>query len=144
MMAEHLMIDEPFTRIEPPLTERSADFWTGGAHGELRIARCATCGWYVHPPRPVCPKCHGVDVRAVAVSGRAVIVALTRNRHAWLPEMPPPYLVAEVELIEQPRLRLLTNIVDCETSSVEIGTHVSVCFARTGDAYVPLFRPSEW
>jgi uncharacterized OB-fold protein len=56
--------------------------------------------------------------------------------------MPPPYVVAEVELAEQPGLRLLTNLVDCGPGSVRVGMDVTVCFARAGQASIPLFRPA--
>ena len=36
-------VTEPFERIAPPLTERTAPFWTSGADGVLRICRCGDC-----------------------------------------------------------------------------------------------------
>ena len=55
--------------------------------------------------------------------------------------MAPPYVIAEVELVEQADLRLLTNVVGCEAEAVRVGLPVEVCFARTGATHVPLFRP---
>jgi uncharacterized protein len=57
--------------------------------------------------------------------------------------MPVPYVVAEVELAEQRGLRLVTNIVGCDVDAVAIGMPVVVCFARAGDAHIPLFRPTR-
>ena len=57
--------------------------------------------------------------------------------------MPVPYVVAEVELVEQRGLRLVTNIVECDLDAVAIGMPVVVCFARAGDAHIPLFRPAH-
>jgi uncharacterized OB-fold protein len=135
-------LTEPFARVEPPRSARTAAFWQGGAEGELRIARCQACGWYLHPPRPVCPRCRGRDVLPEAVSGRGTLWSFTCNRYPWVPSMPVPYVVAEVELVEQPGLRLLTNLVECEPDGARIGMDVTVCFAEAGDAYVPLFRPA--
>jgi uncharacterized OB-fold protein len=132
---------ESFERVEPPLTERTEAFWTSGADGVLRIAGCGSCGRYQHPPRPVCSRCHSRDIAPVAVLGRGTVWSWTVNRYQWQRAMPAPYVVAEVELTEQPGLRLLTNIVDCEPEEVRIGMAVEVCFARSGDAFIPLFRP---
>src|SRR5262249_48632578 len=102
------------TRPSPRITDRTVEFWTGGADGELRIARCQECGWYMHPPLPLCPSCRGRDVRPEAVSGRGTVWSWTLNRYQFAPGMAPPYVVAIVELVEQAGLRLLTNVVGCE------------------------------
>ena len=46
--------DVPF-RILPKLTDLNRGFWTGGEQGELRFLRCQDCGYYNHPPTPLCP-----------------------------------------------------------------------------------------
>ena len=44
-------------RMFPALDDTNRGFWTGGADGILRLLRCRVCGYWIHPPRPVCPKC---------------------------------------------------------------------------------------
>ena len=44
----------PF-RILPALTDRNRHFWQGGRDGELVFLRCQDCGYYLHPPIPICP-----------------------------------------------------------------------------------------
>ena len=139
--ARAAIVSETFTRVAPPTNGRTAPFWTAGADGTLRIARCQACGWYAHPPRPVCPRCRGRAVRPEVVSGRGRVHSCTLNHYQWVPGMPAPYIVAEVELVEQDGLCLLTNVVDCAWDAVAIGMDVEVCFARAGDAFIPLFRP---
>jgi uncharacterized OB-fold protein len=90
----------------------------------------------------VCWSCRSTRVAPEAVSGRGVVYAYTINHYQWLPDMPPPYVVAEVELIEQEGLRLLTNIVGCAVAEVRSDMEVEVVFARNDDVYVPLFRPT--
>src|ERR1019366_4675146 len=97
-------------RTAPPLTARTGEYWRSGADGVLRIARCQSCGRYLHPPQPACPRCHGREIRFEPVSGRGVVYSWTINRYQWTPGMPPPYVLAEVELVEQEGLRILTNI----------------------------------
>ncbi len=55
----------------PAITDRNEPFWTGGADGELRFQRCQECGYWIHPPTPVCPMCLSKDLAYEAVSGRA-------------------------------------------------------------------------
>ena len=130
-------------RPPPVVTELTAPFWRGGAAGELRIQRCDHCGFWLHPPQPMCPRCHSGDVQAHPVSGRGTIWSYTVNRYRWAPGIEPPYVLAEVELDEQPGLRLLTAIVDvdadAEPAEVTIGMPVEVRFEPSGDAWVPLF-----
>lgn len=132
------------TGAVPPLPElqfENREFWTGGATGELRIFRCQDCGLWLHPPAPVCRRCLGRSVQAEPVSGVATVVTYTVNHQAWLPGMDVPYVVAIVELVEQPGLRLTTNIVDCDPADVAIGRSVQVVFERREDVWLPLFRP---
>jgi uncharacterized OB-fold protein len=130
-------------RLAPVLNERNTPFWTGGAHGELLIAHCQTCGWWLHPPLPVCRRCRGRDIRPEAVSGLGTVWSYTVNRYEWSPGLTPPYVIAEVELVEQEGLRLLTSIVDrdFEADGVSIGMAVRVQFEQAGDAWVPVFCP---
>lgn len=126
-------------RPPPAVTERTGPFWTGGARGELLIQRCQACGRWAHPPLPMCPACHSRDVAPEPVSGRGTVWSFTINRYPWSPGIRPPYVLAEVELEEQPGMRLLTSIVDCD--DVAIGMPVSVRFEPAGEAWIPVFAP---
>ena len=126
-------------RPAPIVDDRSRPFWTGGAEGELRIARCRGCGRWQHPPTPICPACHGRAIAPEAVSGRGTVWSFTLNRYAWAPGMEPPYVVAEVELEEG--IRLLSTVVGVDPDQVRIGLPVHVAFERAGDAWVPVFTP---
>jgi uncharacterized OB-fold protein len=136
-----MIIKERFERVEPFLSPRSERFWRAGAGGVLQIARCQSCGRYRHPPRPVCDACRGGDLQFEDVSGRGTLWSWTLNRYAWQPTMPPPYVVAVVELAEQPGLRLMSNLVNCDVADIRIGMDVQVCFAPAGASFVPLFMP---
>lgn len=135
------MSDGPF-RPTPRVTATTEPFWRGGVTGSLHIQRCADCGYFAHPPGPVCPRCLGRALDSVPVSGRARVVASTVNHHPWYPGWAVPYVVAIVELDEQPGLRLTTNIVECDPGAVTIGMAVSVRFAPIDDGvWLPLFAP---
>ncbi len=136
------MTDQPF-RVLPSLTPENRHFWTGGAEGELRFLRCRPCGYYIHPPAPVCPECLGKDLGPEVVSGRATVFTYPVNHQPWYPGLNPPYVVAIVELPEQPGLRLTTNIVNCPTDEVRIGMPVRVLFEKYDDVYLPMFEPER-
>jgi uncharacterized OB-fold protein len=134
----------PF-RILPRVTDRNRHFWTGGGHGELRFLRCRDCGTYVHPPAPLCPRDHSKRLEPEAVSGKATVATFTVNHQPWMPGPELPYVVAIVEIAEQPDVRLTTNIVHCAPGEVRIGMPVRVVFEHHpdagGDVWLPLFEP---
>jgi uncharacterized protein len=131
--------------VLPELTDRNRHFWQGGARDELVFLRCQDCGYYLHPPLPVCPRDQSQDMRPEAVSGRATLASYTVNHHPWLPGFETPYVVAIVEMPEQTGLRLTTNLVNCPVEEVRIGMAVRVVFRHhedpNGDVWVPLFEP---
>ena len=138
--------DVPF-RILPRLTDRNRDFWTAGARGELRFWRCQDCGFYIHPPAPICPSCYSKDMETEAVSGRATVATYSVNHQPWMPGPELPYVVAIVEIVEQPSVRLTTNLVNIAPDAVQIGMPVRVTFEHhpdpDGDVYLPLFEPES-
>ncbi|MFN8036706.1 MAG: Zn-ribbon domain-containing OB-fold protein [Acidimicrobiia bacterium] len=134
----------PF-RILPRVNDSNRHFWTGGEHGELRFLRCRDCGYYIHPPLPMCPKCHSKRVEPEAVSGRATVASYTINHQMWMPGPELPYVVAIVEIEEQPSVRLTTNLVGIAPDDVAVGLPVQVTFEHRpdpyGDVWIPLFEP---
>jgi uncharacterized OB-fold protein len=136
--------DVPF-RVLPAVTVDNEHFWRGGEHGELRFLRCADCGYWIHPPAPICPECLSRDVAPAAVSGRASVLTFTVNHQPWYPGLDPPYVVAVVQLPEQGDLRLTTNVVGCEPDQVDFGMEVQVVFEERSDGdasvWLPFFEP---
>ena len=135
-------MDRPFRSL-PLVTDENEHFWRGGAEGELRILRCQDCQSWLHPPAPLCGECLSRELTPEATSGLGTIATFTVNRHPWIPGFDPPYVVAIVEIEEQPSLRLMTNLVDCTPDDVAIGMAVEVTFEDAGedDIFLPLFRP---
>ena len=133
------MTDAPF-RVLPVLDELNRSFWTSGADGELRFLRCQSCGYFLHPPSPRCPRCWSTDVAPEALSGRAEVHTFTINHHPW-DGSTEPYAIAIVTFPEQDDLRLTTNIVGCPPEDVRIGMPVRVTFEQHGEVWFPLFQP---
>lgn len=122
----------------------TAFFWDGAARRELCIQRCTNCGHLQHPPEPVCSRCSGFAFDALTVSGRGAVYSFTigvQAFHPWFADK-LPYVLAVVELDEQPHLKLVTNIVECEPSEVAIGMRVEVTFVERDGVALPMFRPA--
>jgi uncharacterized OB-fold protein len=135
------MRDPVAHRESPVLDADNTSFWTSGADGVLRMLRCDGCHTWVHPPAPCCPTCLGVDVRPDELSGRGEVHCVTVNEHGWTPGA-TPYVIAVVELAEQPGLRLTTNVLVDDLDSVTVGQAVEVRFVAAGEVWVPVFVPA--
>lgn len=129
------------TRPLPELTALNKFFWTAGADGVLRIQECLDCESLIHPPQPVCRYCRGRNMGVRDVSGKATLSAFTVNHRFGFPDLPPPYVVAQVAVVEDPRVRLTTNIVDCDPDDLKVGQLVEVTFQQIDDVWLPVFKP---
>jgi acetyl-CoA acetyltransferase/uncharacterized OB-fold protein len=134
-------VSEAPGRPLPLVTAENEFFWTSGADGSLRFQECRSCESLIHPPAPVCRYCRSRDVGVRAVSGKATLAGFTVNHRFSLPGMPAPYVIAQVAIAEDPRVRLTTNIVECDPERLELGQPVEVVFAQAEDVWLPLFRP---
>lgn len=127
----------------PLITEENEFFWTSGADGILRLQECRACESLIHPPAPVCRYCRSLDVGVREVSGKATLAGFTINERFSLPGLVAPYVIAQVAIAEDPRVRLTTNIVECDPDGLELGQRVEVIFEHVEDVWFPLFRPLE-
>jgi uncharacterized OB-fold protein len=135
--------------VYPPMpdpTDLTRPFWEGAAEHRLMIARCQRCGYYLHPPRPMCRRCQSEEVAPEQVSGNGILYTYTVTPTAFHPYWADkvPYVVAVVQLNEQPGLRLMTNIVDCPEESLRVGLPVEVAFKEAAPGLtLPVFRPGS-
>lgn len=130
------------TRPFPILDEDNRDFWEGARRHELIIKRCADCGYYIHYPKPFCPKCWSGNIRPARVSGRGAVFTYCVVRQQIMPGIPAPYIVALVEIEEQRGVRLTANLLDCQPEQVYIGMPVEVTFQEIDEELaLPQFRP---
>lgn len=131
--------------IEKPLpmpNEDTAPYWEAARAGELRMQRCADCGWVRFPPALLCPRCLSERAEWAPMSGRGTVfswVVVHQSQHpAFNPDA--PYNVAVIELDEGPRLH--TNLLDCALDEIRIGMRVEVVFEKVNDDItLPKFRP---
>ncbi len=127
----------------PLVTPENEFFWTSGADGRLRFTECESCKALIHPPQPVCRYCRGHRMGVRAVAGYATLIGFTVNHRFSLPGLPAPYVVAQVAIEEDPRVRLTTNVVGCDPERLELGMRMEVVFEQHEDVWLPLFRPAD-
>jgi uncharacterized protein len=129
----------------PLVTDLTRFFWEGAARHRLLIARCTECGFYVHPPRPGCRRCLSEALAPAEVSGRGTLwsytVSVTAYHPYWAGKV--PYVLAVVELAEQPGLGVTTNVIDCPEDELRAGLPVEVTFREAAPGLtLPVFRPA--
>jgi uncharacterized protein len=118
-----------------PTTE---PFWQACVEGRLTVQRCTACAAHQFYPRPFCLSCESTALEWTDAKGTGTIYSLTTVRMPVIRELPPPYLLALVDLDEGPRL--LTNI---EAKAASIGDRVSVAWRqREGLPPLPVFVPA--
>lgn len=129
-------------RPVPDVNPETAAYWEAAADGRLLLGECEDCGLVFHYPRAHCPDCFGDDVewREASGTGTVYTYSVAERMTGW-PENDLPLIVAYVELTEGPRM--MTNVVGCEPSAVEVGTPVEVQFVPTADddVAIPVFSP---
>lgn len=121
-------------------------FWDGVAAHRLMILRCDGCGTYIHLPRDVCRVCLSGSLTPTEVSGKARLTTWTIPLQPFDPyyRMHMPYVLAVVELVEQPNLKMVTNIVDCAEEDLRIEMPLEVTFREVAPGLtLPLFKPAS-
>ena len=137
------MTDAPPGRPLPAITAENQFFWTSGADGLLRFQECESCDALIHPPQPVCRYCRSRELDIRTVSGYATLIGFTVSHRFTVPGLPTPYVVAQVAIEEDPRVRLTTNAVECDPDELELGMRMEVVFEHVEDVWLPHFRPAD-
>jgi uncharacterized OB-fold protein len=86
----------------------------------------------MHPPLERCRRCGG-PTAFEPVSGRGRVFSFIVVRHQAVPGHQVPYVVALVELEEQPGLRV-TSVLQAEPDAVTVGAPVEVRLAPVGES----------
>ena len=134
----------------PDLTDAATgEFWRAAARGELSLPRCERCGSFDWYPSGTCPGCGSDALAWTALSGRGELFSWSCVERAWVAPFKShaPYVTGLVTLAEDPSVRLVTRIVDCEPSELRMQMPVHVVFRPLcfdgvdGEVMAPLFVP---
>ncbi len=129
-----------------PIPEYGAEpFWAACNEERLLMQRCAACSKFRWHPAPLCVHCSDAEYAWAPLSGRGRITTWTVITHPVHPAAVTrvPYVVVEVELVEQVGLRMLSNLVDCEPDTITFDAPVTVGFVlHPIGQKLPVFRLS--
>jgi uncharacterized OB-fold protein len=126
------------------LDHTNKEFYRGLLERQLRLNRCADCGWWHHSPKPICPQCWSKNVVATPVTGRGTIHLVM-----FVHQGPPadgvdydigPHPVVTVELSEQDGLRFTSTVVDAGNDDIVIGRPVELDWIERNGRPFPVFR----
>jgi len=114
------------TPPQPAPDEDSTGFWAALEGGHLDLCRCQDCRRWLQPPVERCPRCWGKTAYE-SVSGTGQVFSFIVVHQPAIPGYRDqlPYVVALVELDEQPGLRLPGRLFGIAPDAVEIGQRVS-------------------
>ncbi|MDB5445244.1 MAG: hypothetical protein JWQ97_561 [Phenylobacterium sp.] len=137
-------LDAEALRPLPLPDELTEGFWEGVRAHELRIQRCQACRYWNHVPTIACYSCGSEDLAFEPVSGRGTV-------HSWtvLHDSPGPgfrnmlpVIVGVVELEEQDRLFITTNLLNADPGRLKLGMPVEVIYEElTPECVLPQFQP---
>jgi hypothetical protein len=130
--------------FRPEVPAWHAPFWEALRSHRLVLQRCDGCGTHRFVPGEMCAHCYSRRLTWTPVSGRGTVYTHTVVRRAPTPvyQSQAPYVLAEVELAEGPRMT--STLVGVEPEDVRIGMPVVVLFDDVApDLTLYRFTPAE-
>jgi uncharacterized OB-fold protein len=111
--------------------------------GRLLINCCQGCGHWIYPHRPICPQCLSWKVEATEVSGKGRLYMYTLLHQSRDPDQPltAPLQAAAIELVEQPGLRYLSQVVNCPVETLAHDMPVTLTWIEDRGRRWPAFEP---
>jgi uncharacterized OB-fold protein len=124
------------------LNQDNVAYFSGLLEHRLLVNRCDGCGYWIQPPRPMCPKCWSTSISPTEVSGAGVVYMFTiLHQGRPIPGFDYPHLIAAVELPERAGLRVLAPIVNVAHEDVGHGIAVELVWCDTPAGPVAAFQP---
>ena len=108
-------------------------YWDAAKQHRLIVQRCASCGSFRFPIKPICNQCFSGTFGWHQMSGRAKVWSACEFYRQYFKgfESDIPYNVALVQLEEGPRM--YTNLIDIPYCDITIGMAVKTCFEDVTD-----------
>jgi uncharacterized OB-fold protein len=116
-------------------------FWEAVKQKRLVFQRCKECSEFLHPPRPMCHKCHSYDLEWVESTGKGKIYSWVVFTREVNPLYRVPFEVVVVEM-EEKGVRFISNMAEGNPEDLYFGMPVEVVFVDINDEWpLPMFRP---
>lgn len=135
--------------MPPPMVDHyTLPWWQGAAAHQLLVQRCDDCRHTQLPPAPVCSECTSEKLSLQQISGNGTLYSYTTVHRPVAMEQALPFVIAVIELDmtgsgSENGVRLMSNIVDCDPDTLEIGMPVQVVWeTMSEEVSVPRFRPT--
>lgn len=118
------------TRPLPVPDEVSAPYWAACARHVLTLPRCSRCAEFTLPPDSTCPHCHSLDPEFTfaPVTGNGKVRTWTIIRQSFLGGFDVPFLLVDVQLDDQPHVRMIGRLLDGPETVLRIGDPVRIAF----------------
>lgn len=112
----------------PIPSDLARPFWVALQGKELHLQRCDACGFFNHPPRISCPRCHGHAFTWTQVTPEGTVYSYTIVHRPPVPafKLEVPYAVALVD-ITGTNVRLLSNLLATK-EELRVGLQVEIVF----------------
>jgi len=127
-------------RPAPLPDEVSLPYWEAARDHRLVVQVCRECRAAQFPPDLVCHACLGADLDFEESAGRGQLYTFAVYTRAFDAAFEVPYVLALVDLVDRPGVRLMTNIVDTPVDALAVDMPVEVTFEDRGDWCLPQFR----
>src|ERR1700742_1935909 len=127
-------------RPAPLPDEVSQPYWDAALDGRLVVQVCRACDAAQFPPDLICHQCLGSELEFRPDSGRGRIYSFAVYTRSFDPVFEVPYVLALVDLVDHPPVRIMANIVDTDIDRIEMDMPVEVTFEQRGDWRLPQFR----
>jgi uncharacterized OB-fold protein len=139
------MSENYFRDLLPTVVPDADDqaWWDACKRHELTVPVCSQCGASRFPISPVCPNCFKPGMTLRPVSGRGKIFSYTVQYNPPLPALADlcPYNIVIVELDDDHRTHMVSNIVDAAPNELAVGLPVEVVWENhDNDMTLPRFR----
>jgi uncharacterized protein len=127
-----------------PIPEYGTEaYWEACNQERLVMQRCTACHKFRWHPAPICIHCQAEGFAWAPLSGRGRVYTWTVITHPIHPAAfaKVPYVVVEVELDEQPGLRMLSNLIDVDPDKITFNAPVTLGFVtHPVGQKLPVFR----
>ena len=127
-----------------PIPEYGTEpYWEACNREQLVMQRCDRCSKFRWHPSPLCTHCSADGFSWEPLCGRGKITTWTVVTHPVHPAAfeRVPYVVVEVELDEQPGLRMLSNLIDANEEDIGFDSPVTVAFTTHSNGQkLPVFK----
>jgi uncharacterized OB-fold protein len=128
-------------RALPAPSPEARSYWDGLRAGLLVLDHCRVCDSFTHYPVGYCRWCGGDPISHNKVPALGSLYTFTVPALSFGPSTEPPYVPVVIALDADPRVRLVSQAVNCSISELRIGMSMHGIFVSDEDRAQIFFTP---